>query len=304
MAFFEKEKELFVDYWKSTSLLLKIIDVILPLLSLIGSVYGYIHGNTLFLLSVIIAVVAFFVIIIYRMKRNYINIKNLYLDEETFLSSMIRNITEVQRLKKKDNINNVNVKSLDINYEIYSSSNNSIQSDMNVTWKIHCKAVDRDLLNYHLVCSKSESMRDFNPTIDIREFNENYSAIYANHSNGLFNHISLNFKKGKLYANSEFEVTMKLYNYYRFMWNDCEVLILNASMYGNSVEKITASIIFKDSRIANRIISVYEVKQNNFKRILIQQNSCQLDNGSDYKYSFEYDKKTADKVFIFVIPKN
>lgn len=69
------------------------------------------------------------------------------------------------------------------------------------------------------------------------------------------------------------------------MWNDCEVLLINAAMFGNSVEKIRATILFKDSRIANKNISVYEVNPNNFSRLLVQQSPCQpCTNGTGYIY--------------------
>ena len=89
------------------------------------------------------------------------------------------------------------------------------------------------------------------------------------------------------------------------MWNDCEVLFINAAMFGNSVERIRATILFKDSRIANKNISVYEVNPNNFSRLLVQQSPCQpCTNGTDYIYCFEYNKKSSNKFFVIAIPKN
>lgn len=305
MNFFEREIEKLVDYFKTTPVILILFEFFSPLLSGIGTIYGYISNNISILLSAFILVVIFFIIRIYTIKRKYINIKSLYLNEETFLSHMITNITEVRRLKRKEKINNVSVEALNMTFTIEPTLNNSTQSDMEVTWIIRGKTSDNELLNYHLLCSKSESKRKFNPTIEIREFTNTYPATFTNLSNGLFNHISLNFMNGKLSARSEFELEINLQNYYRFMWNDCEVLFVNPAMFGNSTKNITVKVIFKDSKIANKTISVYEVNQNNFSRTLIEQTSCQLcANGTDYEYCFEYNKKSSNKFFIITVPKN
>ena len=306
MKCFEREKELLIDYFKTTPVILIIFDLIAPILSTIGTIYGYIDSNTPILLATFVLVVLFFLIKIHRIKKTCINIKSLYLDEDTFLSHMITNITEVRRFKEKDKINDVNVEKIDMNFQINEPNpNNSVQSDMDVTWKIHCKTLENELLNYHLLCSKSESKRGFNPQIKIREFTGTYSATITNLSNGLINHISLSFRNGKLLSHSDFELEIILEKYYRFMWNDCEVLLINAAMFGNSVEKIRATILFKDSRIANKNISVYEVNPNNFSRLLVQQSPCQpCTNGTGYIYCFEYNKKSSNKFFIIAIPKN
>lgn len=211
MKCFEREKELLIDYFKTTPVILIIFDLIAPILSTIGTIYGYIDSNTPILLATFVLVVLFFLIKIHRIKKTCINIKSLYLDEDTFLSHMITNITEVRRFKEKEKINAVNVEKIDMNFQINEPNpNNSVQSDMDVTWKIHCKTLENELLNYHLLCSKSESKRGFNPQIKIREFTGTYSATITNLSNGLINHISLSFRNGKLLSHSDFELKIIL----------------------------------------------------------------------------------------------
>ena len=97
MKCFEREKELLIDYFKTTPVILIIFDLIAPILSTIGTIYGYIDSNTPILLATFVLVVLFFLIKIHRIKKTCINIKSLYLDEDTFLSHMITNITEVRR---------------------------------------------------------------------------------------------------------------------------------------------------------------------------------------------------------------
>lgn len=299
-----------LEYIKSTPFLLIIVEVIVPTVSLsatiMATICGYIENNVSILLLAFIIIVLCFSLIVYRIKRNYINLKSLYLNEDTFLAHMITNITEVRRLKEKEKINNVSVKTLDMNFQINEpGSHDSVQSEMGIIWKIHCKNLNKELINYHFLCSKSESKKKFDPKIEVKEFNETYPATLTNCSNGLYNHIALSFKNGNLPEYSDFELKIELNNYYRFMWNDCEVLFINAAMFGNSVEKINVKIIFKDSRVANKNISVYEVNNNNFSRVLIQQSSCQLcSNQRDYEYLFQYTKKSSNKFFIIAIPKN
>lgn len=305
MKYFEREKELLIDYFKSTPTLLIIFDLFAPSLSAVGTIYGYINSNTPFLLIALILIVLFFLTKIYRIRRNYVSIKNLYLDEDTLLSDLIACMTETRKLKENEKINKVNVKELDIHFQINETDpNNPIQSDMDVTWKLSCKTFDSELLNYHLLCTRSESKREFNPQVQVKEFTGTYPATVTNLSNGLFNHISVCFRNGKIQSHSEFELELVLKEYYRFMWNDCEVLYVNAALFGNSVEKIKATILFKGSRIANKNISVYEVDPNNFSRKLVQQSPCQACvNGTDYEYCFEYNKKSSNKSFIIAIPK-
>ena len=303
MNLFSREKELLREYFKITPILLIILDLGFPIFSFWGSIYGFLNENTGVLLFFILAITAFFTIKIYRIKRTHVNLRNLYLNNDTFLSHMIMNITEVKRLREKEKINNVKVISLDVHFNIINSpNNNNKESDMDVLWNVRCKTLNNELLNYHILCSKSDSRRKYNPIIEVKEFDKNYVANVNNMSNDLFNHLSVVFINGRLQKNTDFSVKIDLRNYYKFMWTDCEVLFINTSMFGTTIENLNLKLTFKDARIKDKNISVYEVDKNNFNRILIQQSTCQINNGV-YEYSFN-SNKASDKFFLIAIPKS
>lgn len=137
MNFLRKEFEKLKEYFHNNSLTIFILSCFSLISSLIVGAYGLISKN-LNLLWIAVFILMLFCLWLY-INKNYIKIKNLFLDDDTYLINTIISIIEIKKLKKLNNINHVKVKELECFYTINNSNPDLQQSKLNVKWQISCK---------------------------------------------------------------------------------------------------------------------------------------------------------------------
>lgn len=137
----------------------------------------------------------------------------------------------------------------------------------------------------------------------IKDINNKYKVTPKSYDNNLLNHFKVVFKNGAMPRNTDFNVTIELNDYYTFLWNNCEVIIVNAALWGDTVERTKINLTFDEEKIADTFISTYIVSQTNFQRQLVKEAVCTKNNSGKYEYQFDYNKKTSDAFFLIKIPK-
>lgn len=304
MNFFEQEIERLKEYFQNTPFIIFLLSCLPPISSLISIIWSLISKNPFFIFIAVLCILVYFIIEYIDKKNNYINLKSLYLDNDTYLINTITSIIETKKLKQNSNINHVNVDELKCIYKV-SKANIDFpqQSKLDVEWVISGNTLDKELYNYNIIYTKDKVIKCSNPKVKIKEIKEEYDAVVSIQNNNLLNHFEVAFKNGSLPRNSQFVMSIELNDYYKFLWNDCEILIINTFLWGDKIQKVNINLTFEDSKIANSIISVYKVSSINFQRKLVNQAPCQKNDSNQYEYHFNYDKKISNAFFIIKIPK-
>lgn len=188
-----------------------------------------------------------------------------------------------------------------VNFSI-NKTNEPAQSDLNVTWNVDCIVVDKEISDYYMVYSKSDSKRKANPIATIKSENEDYVANIKEMNTGIYNCFLAGLQPGKLPVNRYFHATIELNNYYRFVWEDYDTLMVNTNLYGKSVDKIDIVLTCDDIRISNAIISIYEVNPDNLHKKFIQYLKYTNENGI-HTFSFSSNKIKPKCLYLILIPK-
>lgn len=300
--------KLTIDYLKNTPIFLVISSVtsITSIISAaISTLFSILLDNPYILIYVLLFIVIIQFITNFYISTHSVNINQLYLDKETFLLDVLTNIMEVNRIKNTEDINHVKVENLTVTCTIDNPTKISpLESNLNIEWKASCIVLDQKIYDYHMIYSKSDSKRKANPKVTITSNDsEKYEAIITEMNTGIYNRFWAKLEPGVLPVDTEFDVTIKLENYFRFIWSDYETLMVNTNLYGTCIEEVNIILIFENDMIANTNITIYEIDQITLKRKKIQHLSHKIEN-SKHVYSFHKKSKIEKCTFLIVIPKS
>lgn len=298
----DKQKEITINYLKNTPIYISAKNFIIPIILIIGGAWSFISQSPYVLIYFLLVIVAILAVSVYYMSSHYVDIKKLYFEEDISLIDILTHIEEVKRLKKTKDINHVNVSQLTVNFFI-NKTDNADQSDLDVTWDVDCVVVDKEICDYHMIYSKSDSKRKASPIVTINSGNKKYNPNISETNTGIYNYFLAALKPGKLKVNTYFHVTIQLNNYFRFVWKDFEALMVNTNLYGKSVDKLDIALSFNDERISKTIISIYEVNPDNLQKKFIQHLNHTEKKGK-HIFSFHSDKIKPGSFYLITIPRS
>lgn len=304
--FFRNRLQATTNYFKNTPtfiLFQTIFKIICSVVLALGYMLSEIQQNPYILIYILMIVICLLVIYLFYIERNSIRINDLYLEKDAFLINIITNILEVKRIKTSENINPVEVSELVVNYNIGEPNvkDGISTSDLNMEWRITGVTSNNQVLEkYDMIYCKSDTKRIPFPKVKVKKFNGREQEVVISENNtGLLNHFCANLANANISGNTNFNINIKLSNYYNFIWNECEVFVVNPNIYGKSVNQLKVNLCFPISQVMKTNISVYEINQTNLKRKWVHY-MCYSEKKNTY---FFESKDVSNKAFLIVIPK-
>lgn len=296
----KEQLELFKDYWNRTSIFIIFVDLFLPLISTTIAVISAIYNHPTILVALLILVLAAHIFYAAKVNREYIRFDNLYLNDEVSLLNDITNIIQLRRLKNQGICNNVNVKDLNIYYNIKETSNPE-EGKMDVKWVVNCKPTKKNsLIAYHILFSKERTENEPKLSAWVTLFGGKIvEGVFKKEKDNVVNHYSLTFN-GITLGESQFELTILVNDYYKHIWNQYETFSINPMLWGKSVENLKMELTFESDKVADRQINAYTVNPKNLNRESRKSGSCTLVDGV---LKFEHSENNISDFCLIVVDK-